>query len=232
MTGSTAVIRVREPELMDDPAVDAREHDRVLDVLDWTNRGLGGHAALLRAVQTLGDIGSMLDLGCGGGGFLRFLREQFAGRPPRLVGLDFSRFVIQRARRLHGDEFEFIQSDARTIPLADASVDVVTCSLFLHHFDPPDVVGILHEARRVARRGVVIADLTRSRLAWTATWLMTRVLSRNRLFHIDGPRSVRAAFTPAEMRELLAAAGLTGARVYRSFPFRMIARWAADGTER
>lgn len=229
MIGNCTVIRVREPELMDDPAVDVREHDAVLATLDWTNRLFGGDRALFRAVRAFGDVGSVLDIGCGGGGFLRFLREQSADRPPRLIGVDISPLVIERARRGHGADFEFIQADARSIPLPSASVDIVACSLFLHHFDPPDVIDILREAARIARRGVVISDLTRSTPAWLITWAMTRLLSRNRLFHVDGPRSVRAAFTPVELRDLLEAAGLTGARVHRSFPFRMVAAWARRG---
>lgn len=232
MTGSSAVLRVREPEWMDDPAVDAVELDDVLDVLDRTNRFFGSDRALFRAVRRFGEIESVLDIGCGGGGFLRFLRERTANRPPRLMGLDFSPFVVERARRSHADGFEFIRADARAIPLADASVDIVTSSLFLHHFDPPDVVAILREAARVARRGIVISDLTRSRLGWLATWIVTRTVTRNRLFRTDGPRSVRAAFTPEELRELLSAAGLVGARVRRAFPFRMIAIWTHGGAKR
>jgi hypothetical protein len=41
----------------------------------------------------------------------------------------------------------------------------------------------------------------------------------------DGPLSVRAAFTPSELRGLAQEAGLTGAKVSRRFPCRLLLEW-------
>jgi hypothetical protein len=57
------------------------------------------------------------------------------------------------------------------------------------------------------------------------TWMMTRAFSRSRVFHHDGPVSVRAAYTPDELRALAQAAGLQGARVRRQAPWRMVLTW-------
>jgi ubiquinone/menaquinone biosynthesis C-methylase UbiE len=219
---------VRVPELMDDPAIDPRELRQALDALNRTNRALGADRRLFAAVRGIapGDAPSVLDLGAGGGGFLRYVHARTPERNGTpLIALDFSPNATARE---NGDLLNFLVGDARRVPLASASVDVVTCSLFLHHFDPPDVIRILREAARVARRGVVVSDLTRSSLSWLVTWTMTRVLSRSRLFHVDGPRSVRAAYTPGELLELAQSAGMAGARVRRSFPFRMILHWSKE----
>jgi hypothetical protein len=80
--------------------------------------------------------------------------------------------------------------------------------MVMHHFDPPDAVAFLREARRVARRGVVVNDLVRGRLNWAGAWLLARVATRNRLTRNDGPLSVRRAYTRAEAQALLASAGL------------------------
>src|SRR5262249_34208718 len=152
-----------------------------------------------------------------------YVHEQTAERSGApLIGLDRNPHATVRE---NGDILDFLVGDARFIPLADSAVDVVTCSLFLHHLDPPDVVGVFREAARVARRGVVAGDVTRSWPAWLITWIMTRVLSRSRFFHVDGPRSVRAAYTPGELLSLARSAGLADARVRRTFPFRMILTW-------
>lgn len=222
------MVRVRVPELMDDPAVDPRELRHALDTLNRTNRALGVERRLFEEAQRVAGIAapSILDLGAGGGGFLQYVHLQSPGRNGTpLIGLDFSPNATAREK---GDILDFLVGDARRVPLADESVDVVTCSLFLHHFDPPDVQRILREAARVARRGVVVSDLTRSWTSWVVTWAVTRLLSRSRLFHVDGPRSVRAAFTRAEMLELARSAGLAGARVRRTFPFRMLLSWRKE----
>ena len=219
------MLRVRVSELMDDPAVDPRELRQALDQLNRTNRLLGFERRLFEEVRRVaGSFSpSILDLGAGGGGFLQYAHSRTPGRNGSpLVALDFSPNATAREK---GDILVFLVGDARRVPLADESVDVVTCSLFLHHFDPPDVLRILREAARVARCGIVVSDLTRSWPAWLLTWATTRLISRSRLFHVDGPRSVRAAFTPAEFLEMAEQAGLNGARVRRSFPFRMTLSW-------
>lgn len=219
------MVRLRLPELMDDPAVDPDELRHALNALNRTNRALGVDRGLLREVRRVASDAapSILDLGAGGGGFLRYAHEQSPARHGApLIGLDRSPNATVRE---NGEILDFLLGDARSVPLADRSVDVVTCSLFLHHFDPPDVVRILREAARVARRGVVVSDLTRSWPAWVTTWTTTRVISRSRLFHVDGPRSVAAAFTPREMLHMAEDAGMQGARVRRSFPFRMVLAW-------
>ncbi len=68
-------------------------------------------------------------------------------------------------------------------------------------------------------------DLERSRLALSLIWLGTRVLSRSHVFHVDGPRSVHAAFRQQELADLAHRAGLKGARLQKRFPFRLILIW-------
>lgn len=52
------------------------------------------------------------------------------------------------------------------------------------------------------------------------------VLSRSPVVHFDGPASVRAAYTPAELRALADQAGLAGATVRPVFPCRMLLTWS------
>jgi ubiquinone/menaquinone biosynthesis C-methylase UbiE len=80
----------------------------------------------------------LLDVACGTGRFLRQVR--LAWPAMRLVGLDLSRPYLEEARRqLEGlRAAELIEAAAERMPLADASVDIVT-SIFLYHELPPDV---------------------------------------------------------------------------------------------
>lgn len=224
--------RLREPELMDDPALPAAEHGSALRALDRINGLLGMDRRRIRALRQFGDLAqlSVLDVGAGGGGFLgRLHRSNRNGATPRRIGLDRAEFAVADARRRQPAGLEFVVGDALAIPLASDAVDVCTCALFLHHFDETDVVRILREMGRVARRGLVISDLERSTLAWAGTWAATRALSRSRVFHTDGPRSVRAAFRASELRAIAEQAGLQGARVQRVFPFHMLLTWIKAG---
>ncbi len=228
------MIRCRAPELIDDPVLDARAHAHALRSLNRVNRLLGVDRGLYAAVAELGPVDrlSVLDLGTGGGGFLAYLfRRRGRTCMPLLLGLDCSAFALGQAWAWYDGAVQPVVADARGIPLADESVDVVTCSLFLHHFDEADIVGILREAARVSRRGMVVGDLSRSCLALVLTWITTRLISRSHVFHVDGPRSVRAAFRPSELAALAGLAGLVGARVRRRFPFRLMLVWRKPGQE-
>ncbi len=227
--------RIREPEWMDDPRLNPAELAAALRSLDRTNALAGVHGAILRSMRRLdrGRIACVLDVASGGGGFLRYLQQRREAASMTLVGVDLSDTTIRyAAARIHAAKANgqagmiFVRANATALPFRDAGVDVVTSGLFLHHLDPPEVVAALSEARRVARCGVIMIDLRRSRLALAFTWLMTRVLSRSRVFHSDGVRSVRAAYTVTEMRCLARQAGLDNATVRGCFPFRMIIAWS------
>jgi 2-polyprenyl-3-methyl-5-hydroxy-6-metoxy-1,4-benzoquinol methylase len=106
-----------------------------------------------------------------------------------------------------------------------AGYDVLTCSLFLHHLSDSDAVTLLRKMRDAARSAVVVNDLTRGPLTLGLVTLGSRLLSRSPVVLFDAPASVRAAFTPAELRGLAKAAGLDGATVRRVFPCRMALTW-------
>ena len=106
-----------------------------------------------------------------------------------------------------------------------AGIDVVLCTLFLHHLTESDAVALLQRMRVAARRAVVVSDLRRTRLGAALTWAGCRMLSRSEVFRVDGMRSVAAAFSTDEARSLAAAAGLSGARVFHVWPQRWLLTW-------
>jgi ubiquinone/menaquinone biosynthesis C-methylase UbiE len=121
---------------------------------------------------------------------------------------------------VHGWPVQLLQHDARSIPLRDGSVDIVTCCLAAHHLDPPGVHALLTEMWRVARHAVLVSDLARGPLAYLGARLLALVL-RNPLTAHDGPVSVLRAYTPAELRRLAVEAGLARVRVRTHPPARM-----------
>ena len=175
---------------------------------------------------------SLLDVATGSGDIPAALSRGLSRRGVRTfaAGADSNADILAEARRFasaRGEPVRLLRADAMSLPHADRSVDIVTCSNFLHHLDAEGAVKALREMGRVARLGVVAIDLMRTRAAWVNVWALTRLTTSNRLTRHDGPLSVHRAFLPGELREMAAGAGLRGAVVRRAGPVRMVLTWRA-----
>jgi ubiquinone/menaquinone biosynthesis C-methylase UbiE len=211
-------------ELMDEPVDDLDELAANLRDIAFTNAVLGGAAPVVRALCRL-SARRVLDVGSGLADVpLRLVREaRRRGETLEITCLDRSEAMLALARAAAGDEpaLRFVRGEGERLPFADSSFDVVTCTLALHHFDPPAAIALLRELRRVARLTPLVCDLRRSALAFAATWLWSRT-SRNRFTRHDAPLSVRRAYTPDEALALARDAGWRSARVRRERFFRMM----------
>lgn len=229
-------VRDRQPELMDDPALDPAEHRRALAGLACINRWSGSAGLLWPPVsdlaRRLGRPLRLLDVATGSGDIPLALWQSAreVGLPLDITALDLSPIAIDTATRSAaalGATVRFAVADVLADPLP-GGFDVVTCSLFLHHLDEPDAVRLLG---KMAAAGdvVVVNDLTRSRLNYGLVWLAARLFSRSPVVHADGPLSIRGAFTVREMRRMADEAGMTGADVRAKFPCRMLLTWRKPG---
>jgi hypothetical protein len=106
----------------------------------------------------------------------------------------------------------------------EKGIDLVLVSQVLHHLAPASVVRLLATCDRLARRGVVIADLRRGRLGPLVFWVGARALRFDPFTRVDGMTSIRRGYTPEELRRLLAAAGIE-ATIDRRPGYRLVASW-------
>lgn len=207
-------VRSTELELLDRGLVEPAELERNLADLARLNRLPGGAGASVGAVGRLLERGSgrIVDVGTGRGD----LPLAFARRGWTVVGIDANPDVVAIARRTteHESRVRIVEADGSHLPFADDAFDVAHSSLLLHHLDPAAAVAALRELARVARRGVVINDLRRGWLPMLAIGTAVALLGRCRTTRHDGVLSVRRAYTPTEVDDLLAAAGLRA--VHRS----------------
>src|SRR5215211_3371145 len=211
--------RSAEAELLDQPAQDYDALADNLQDLRELDHYLGGTALTWRALWPLlrelprGASTTLLDVATGGadGPHGMVVRAHRHGYDLRPFASDRLADVLRLARAA-GAQFPLIQHDALAIPLPDRAIDFVTCSLALHHFDPSAAVALLRELQRVARRGVIVNDLRRSRPAYWGARLLAlgpwHAMARH-----DGPLSVLRAYTIGEARALLKQAGLDEAHV-------------------
>jgi len=227
--------RRRRPEMMDQPGLDAGEHARALSGLGRINRVSRSDAIFWPAIAGLarasgGAAVRVLDVASGGGDvpIALALRAARAHLEVRIEGCDISpeavRFAQQKATA-RGAAVRFFTLDA----LADSipeGYDVVTCSLFLHHLDEADAVGLLRRMADASLRLVLVDDLIRSRVGYAVAWAGCRLLSRSPIVRHDGPVSVSSAFTPEEVRELARRAGLGEVSLMRHWPRRFLLSWS------
>ncbi len=207
-------------ERLDAPDADPREVAASLDDLARINRLLGGTRLTVWALERLlagrgrGPL-TLLDAGSGGGDMAAALaawaRRQ--GFEPHVIAVDASPAITGLAAERVGDEVELRVGDMLALELEDGAVDVATCSLVIHHLEPPDAARALRELGRVARVGVVVNDLVRTRLGLLGSHLVIRLLTRNAITRHDAVVSVRRAYTRQELLELVHEAGLRAVHV-------------------
>ena len=226
--------RERHPELMDQPGLDPVLHAQALRGLARVNWLSGTANIIWNTIRPIISASPenpvrVLDVACGDGAVAIELarRAALAQLPVTVCGYDISPTAIDLARKratTAGVPVDFIVADAVHHPPRDR-FDIVVCSLFLHHLADNDAISLLNCMRELAGRMVVVNDLIRSRWGYIMTWCGIRLLSRSHVCHIDGPLSVRAAFTPTEILALAEQAGLTNSEVSRIWPERFLLTW-------
>lgn len=137
---------------------------------------------------------AVLDVGCSGGYLARKLASA-AGPGGRVTGVDPSRTAVGYAQRRADPAMTFTVGTAQDLPLPDASFDVVTNTLAMHHVPARRRPDALAEMYRVTRPGgrLLIADFDPAR--------------RPLPLHPGARRMRRAAATVGPLEELAAAAG-------------------------
>lgn len=223
--------RRRDSEILDDPDADAALSLRSLRDVALANRLFGGKRAVLRELDTLlraypaGRVVTMLDIGTGLGDIPAAAARLATARGVSLhtIGLERSPVLAAAAgRRCHSA----LTADAMRLPFSDASVDVVTCSQVLHHFDGTDADRLLQECTRVARSAVIIGDLRRSWLAVAGLWSASFLLGFHPVSRHDGVVSVLRGYTRDELRHLIEGATGCCPSVRDRPGFRVTAVWS------
>src|SRR5215813_5771995 len=200
------------------------EYESCISELQLVNRWMGdAHAlkqTLLRDVEhnSLREF-SVLDVGAGSGELLR-VAATWARETERLfkgVGLELNeRSALAILEESAGfPEITSVRADALRLPFAHEEFDYVMCSLFTHHFVDEQVVRILREMSRVARRRIFVIDLNRHPIAYLFYTTIGKLVLHNRLLRHDGALSILRSFKADELTALAQRAGLRGVLLER-----------------
>lgn len=207
-------------ELLDSDSGSPQEVAASLADLDRINRWFGGisttQAMIARAArETAKSSLSLLEVAAGSG-----LVPKQAARRLAKTGLQINiTFLDQAASHLPSDT-PGVAGDARALPFCDSSFDLVSCNLFVHHLSPNDLLCFFNEALRVVRSAVLINDLIRHPIHLGLVYAGFP-LYRSRITRNDAPASVRQAYTPEELCELLEKTSAARVEVMRHYLYRM-----------
>lgn len=203
---------------MDDLSLATDALRQNLAELETINTWLGGYAPVLDALERLrpqfpaGRPLRLADLGSGGGDTLRHI-ARWARRhqvPVELVGIDANPFMLRyaAAKAQEFPEISFQQQDIFSAEFQQQPFDILTCSLFCHHFSDDALVALLPRWQQQAALAVVINDLHRHPLAYYSIRWLTRLFRGSYLVQNDAPLSVARAFRRPDWQQLLRRAGI------------------------
>lgn len=165
----------------------------------------------------------LLDVGFGDGDALRRIARWAARRgvDAELVGVDLNPRSASAAAAHTPPDLPITYRTGDYADLAGENWDVVVSSLVAHHMTHAQLVAFVRFMEREARAGWLVNDLHRHGFAYWGYPLLARAARWHPIVRHDGRLSIARSYRPAEWPPILAEADVTGARVFRAFPYRL-----------
>lgn len=214
--------RISTQEILDSGTCPPREAQASLRDICRINRWFGGVATTRNLIQRVSLATgckrfSVLEVASGFGEVPKIAGKQLARQQIALEVTMLDRFQSHMRPGNHS-----VVADALALPFADASFDLVSCSLFAHHLEPQDLARFAAEALRVSRCALLINDLVRHPLHLALVYAGLPLM-RSHVSRADGVASVKRAYSPKEIHTILSN-GLRargGIHISRHYLFRM-----------
>lgn len=206
--------RSQEIEIMDNLNCSGEVVNQTLKEIEFINKVLGGNSVTTNGIKKLlkyhskKEPISIIDMGCGSGDMLKkidLLLRKMGFEAYYLLGIDANPFIIEHARK-NCEGFEnisFETADVLQLDLSKKVPDIITSTLFTHHFNQEQLTRLFKEWKNASMIGVVINDLHRHPFAYFSIKLFTLLFSKSKMVKYDAPLSVLRGFHKDELKILL-----------------------------
>jgi hypothetical protein len=221
--------RIRGHEFLDEDDVDPRELERALAFIRKINSTLGYTRSIIHHLKRFsrnwkpGERIDIIDLATGSADIPQAILQWASANQfdVHIVAVD-RHPIIARAAAAQGSDprLQIVQADVFALPFAENSFDYALTAMFLHHLDEDGIADVLRSMDRLARRGIIAADLLRHRRAYL--WIKLFTLFSSRMIRHDASVSVAQALTDPEVLALRDRAGLLYATLHRHFGHRFV----------
>lgn len=201
---------------MDDLTSAGPEMRQTLQELKIVNKLLGGNKVLTRGLSKITKSNpkshyNIADIGCGGGDMVRVMAEWAKRQRISITihALDANPNIIEMAKENLKDlpNVKFHTADVFDDLFAKEKMDIITCTLFTHHFTDEELVRMFSGFKRSANLGLIINDLHRHPFAYYSIKYITKIFSKSPMVKNDGPLSVLRSFKSKEIKSVLEASG-------------------------
>ena len=221
--------RSTEKELMDDLESSGPVLAQTLKELKTINSWLGGNKVTLSGLRKLmkqdsKEVYHVTDIGCGGGDMIRIMSD-WAQKEKIIVnfeGIDANANIIELAKQRQKDlpQVHWKVQNVFEQEFQNDPCDIVTCTLFTHHFTDQELVTLLGSIRKKARAGIVINDLHRHPFAYHSIRILTSLFSKSPMVRHDASLSVLRSFSREDWERILHLAGIQQYHIRWYWAFR------------
>ena len=238
--------RSNEKELIDDLEVDNDALRQNLEELALINKYLGGNQVTLNGLNhlifdfrfSIADFLSVpksaipnpksqitiADLGCGGGDMLMVMADwaKNKGINAQFIGIDANDFMINfgTKRTANYPNVSYLHQDIYSEEFKEKSFDVVTMTLFCHHFSDESLITLLQQLKKQTRIGIVINDIHRHWFAYHSIAWITKLFLKSYLVKNDAKLSVWRAFVRKDLAKIIQKSGFTKYSIRWKWAFR------------
>ncbi|MEM1321437.1 MAG: methyltransferase domain-containing protein [Bacteroidota bacterium] len=227
-------------EIMDDLTLEGQILDEALINLERVNTWLGGNLVLVSGFREILNshlIRNVLqeyraqdrplvvaDAGCGGGDGLRAMAcaTRKAQIKAEFIGLDANAYTVDfaRARTSAYPEIKFVQQDILSETCSWEGVDILYCSLFLHHFTDEEQLELMQKCFRQGVKAILINDLQRHWLPYYLFHLICFIFRAPAMTKEDGCLSILKGFRREDLERLMQKAGFQHFKISWRWAFR------------
>jgi 2-polyprenyl-3-methyl-5-hydroxy-6-metoxy-1,4-benzoquinol methylase len=181
--------RANVPELLEDPTLPADVVAAAYRNLASTQRFLGNTRAIFRQLRKHRDpIHLIVDIGCGQGALLEEIQKR--------LGVDVIGFDLRPAP---SGPVRILTGNATVDPLPRAHVALAVC--VVHHLSEAEIIALIRNVSKSCRR-LILLDLVRHWIPLTLFRVFVAPFL-HRINAVDGLTSIKRAYTPRELREIV-----------------------------